>query len=110
VRRGIRLDEVPPPPKEPRKLHLLPDHDGSLPSYAVVIQGRVHENKWRKLKLQRGTMLVFDRGTRPREVPQADLGGTSFCDASQENAAGRAFWRTNSNHLGLPDAVVLADP
>jgi hypothetical protein len=45
------------------KLHLLLDHDGYLPSYAVITEGKVHEIQVaRKLKLQRGTMLVFDRG------------------------------------------------
>lgn len=45
------------------KLHLLLDHDGYLPSYAVVTEGKVHEIQVaRKLKLQAGTMLVFDRG------------------------------------------------
>jgi Transposase DDE domain/Domain of unknown function (DUF4372) len=45
------------------KLHLLLDHDGYLPSYAVITEGKVHEIQIaRQLKLQRGTMLVFDRG------------------------------------------------
>jgi hypothetical protein len=45
------------------KLHLLLDHDGYLPCYAVITEGKVHEIQVaRKLKLQRGTMLVFDRG------------------------------------------------
>ncbi len=45
------------------KLHLLLDHDGYLPCYAVVTEGRVHEIQVaRKLNFQRGTMLVFDRG------------------------------------------------
>jgi len=45
------------------KLHLLLDHDGYLPCYAVITEGQVHEIQVaRKLKLQRGTMLVFDRG------------------------------------------------
>jgi hypothetical protein len=45
------------------KLHLLLDHDGYLPCYAVITEGTVHEIQVaRKLKLQPGTMLVFDRG------------------------------------------------
>jgi hypothetical protein len=45
------------------KLHLLLDHDGYLPCYAVITEGKVHEIQIaRKLGLQRGTMLVFDRG------------------------------------------------
>ena len=45
------------------KLHLLLDHDGYLPSYAVITEGKVHEIQVaRQLKLQRGTVLVLDRG------------------------------------------------
>lgn len=45
------------------KLHLLLDHDGYLPCYAVITEGKVHEIQVaRRLKLQPGTMLVFDRG------------------------------------------------
>jgi hypothetical protein len=45
------------------KLHLLLDHDGYLPCYAVITEGKVHEIQVaRRLELQRGTMLVFDRG------------------------------------------------
>lgn len=45
------------------KLHLLLDHDGYLACYAVITEGKVHEIQVaRKLKLQPGTMLVFDRG------------------------------------------------
>jgi hypothetical protein len=45
------------------KLHLLLDHEGYLPCYAVITEGKVHEIQVaRKLKLQPGTMLVFDRG------------------------------------------------
>ncbi len=45
------------------KLHLLLDHDGYLPCYAVITEGKVHEIQVaRRLHFQRGTMLVFDRG------------------------------------------------
>lgn len=45
------------------KLHLLLDHDGYLPCYAVITEGRTHEIQVaRKLRFQSGTMLVFDRG------------------------------------------------
>ena len=45
------------------KLHLLLDRDGYLPSFAVITEGKVHEIQVaRQLKLQRGTMLVFERG------------------------------------------------
>jgi len=45
------------------KLHLLLDHDGYLPSLLVVTDGRCHDVRVaRKLRLDRGTILVIDRG------------------------------------------------
>jgi hypothetical protein len=45
------------------KLHLLLDHDGYLPSFAVITPGKTHEIKVaRQMKFEAGTILVFDRG------------------------------------------------
>jgi hypothetical protein len=45
------------------KLHLLLDHDGYLPSFAVITTGKVHDVTVAKtLKLQPGTIIVDDRG------------------------------------------------
>jgi Transposase DDE domain/Domain of unknown function (DUF4372) len=45
------------------KLHLLLDHQGLLPSYAVITAGRVLESRIaRTLRFEPGTILVFDRG------------------------------------------------
>jgi hypothetical protein len=45
------------------KLHLLLDHDGYLPSFAVITEGKQHESKVAKLqRFTPGTVLVFDRG------------------------------------------------
>jgi hypothetical protein len=45
------------------KLHLLLDHDGCLPCFGVITEGRVHEiNVARNLKLPAETILVIDRG------------------------------------------------
>jgi hypothetical protein len=45
------------------KLHLLLDHDGYLPCFAVVTTGKVHDvTVARTLKLQPGTIVVDDRG------------------------------------------------
>jgi hypothetical protein len=50
-------------PKGAVKLHLLLDHQGLLPSYAVVTEGRVHEGRIaRTLRFEPGTIVVFDRG------------------------------------------------
>jgi hypothetical protein len=45
------------------KLHLLLDHDGYLPSFAVVTEGKHSEVAVaRSLRLEAGTILVIDRG------------------------------------------------
>jgi IS4 transposase len=45
------------------KLHLLLDHDGYLPSFAVVTEGKTSEIKVaRTLRLAPGTILAIDRG------------------------------------------------
>jgi hypothetical protein len=45
------------------KLHLLLDHDGYLPSFAVVTEGKHSEVAVaRNLRLEAGTILVIDRG------------------------------------------------
>ena len=45
------------------KLHLLLDHDGYLPSFAVVTDGKTSEIKVaRTLRFDPGTILVIDRG------------------------------------------------
>jgi len=45
------------------KLHLLLDHDGYLPSFAVITEGKIHEiNVAKKLHFAPGTIVVFDKG------------------------------------------------
>jgi hypothetical protein len=45
------------------KLHLLLDHDGYLPSFAVVTTGKTSDIKVaRRLRFERGTVVVMDRG------------------------------------------------
>lgn len=45
------------------KLHLLLDHDGYLPRFAHITEGRVHEVRLaRQLRFEPGTIVVFDRG------------------------------------------------
>lgn len=71
------------------KLHLLLDHDGYLPSYAVITEGKVHEIQVaRKLKLQRGTMLVFDRGYSDYDwFERLTEEGVHFVTRLKDNAA-----------------------
>lgn len=45
------------------KLHLLLDHDGYLPAFANITEGRVHEiNIARTLSLPKGSIVAMDRG------------------------------------------------
>jgi Transposase DDE domain/Domain of unknown function (DUF4372) len=45
------------------KLHLLLDHDGYLPSFAVITDGKKSDVKVaRKMRFEPGTVLVMDRG------------------------------------------------
>jgi hypothetical protein len=45
------------------KLHLLLDHDGYLPSFAVITEGKKHEVRVaRQMQFAQGTILAFDRG------------------------------------------------
>ena len=45
------------------KLHLLLDHDGYLPSFAVITEGNVSDVKVaRQFHFDPGTMVVYDRG------------------------------------------------
>jgi hypothetical protein len=71
------------------KLHLLLDHDGYLPCYAVITEGKVHEIKVaRTLRFQRGTMLVFDRGyTDYAWFQQLGAEGVNFVTRLKDNAA-----------------------
>lgn len=71
------------------KLHLLLDHDGYLPCYGVITEGKVHEIQVaRKLKLQRGAMLVFDRGyTDYAWFQQLTEEGVHFVTRLKDNAA-----------------------
>jgi len=45
------------------KLHLLLDHDGYLPAFAHITEGKVHEiNIARTLSLPKGSIVAMDRG------------------------------------------------
>ena len=45
------------------KLHLVLDHDGCLPCYAVITEGRRADVKEaRGIQFAPGTLVVFDRG------------------------------------------------
>ena len=56
------------------KLHLLLDHDGYLPSFAVVTEGKTSEIKVaRTLRFAPGTILAIDRGYNDYEIGRAHV-------------------------------------
>jgi hypothetical protein len=51
------------------KLHLLLDHDGYLPSFAIITEGKVHEVQVaRQFKFEPDTIVVDDRGYNDYEL------------------------------------------
>ncbi len=51
------------------KLHLLLDHDGYLPSFAIITEGNVSEVKVaRQFKFDSDTIVVDDRGYNDYEL------------------------------------------
>jgi hypothetical protein len=70
------------------KLHLLLDHQGHLPCYAVITEGKQHEIRVaRQLHYEPGTLLAIDRGYIDYEW-FADLGeqGVFFVTRMKDNA------------------------
>ena len=70
------------------KLHLRLDHQGLLPSYAVVTEGRVHESRVaRSLRFEPGTIVVFDRGYNDYDwFATLDADGVFFVTRIKDNA------------------------
>jgi hypothetical protein len=94
------------------KLHLLLDHDGYLPSYAVITEGKVHEIQVaRKLKLQRGTMLVFDRRYSDYDwFQRLTEEGVHFVTRLKDNAAYLVMERRAKSSEGvLADEIIVLE-
>ena len=70
------------------KLHLLLDHQGLLPSFALITEGRVHESRVaRTLRFEPGTIVVFDRGYTDYDWFAAlDADGVYFVTRMKDNA------------------------
>jgi hypothetical protein len=71
------------------KLHLLLDHDGYLPIFAVVTEGSVHEiNIAHQLALPKGSIVAMDRGYCDYALfHQWTTQGVYFVTRQKENAA-----------------------
>ena len=70
------------------KLHLLLDHQGLLPSFALITEGRVHEScVARSLRFEPGTIMVFDRGYADYDwFASLDAEGVFFVTRMKDNA------------------------
>lgn len=70
------------------KLHLLLDHQGLLPCYALITEGRVHESRIaRTLRFEPGAIVVFDRGyTDYAWFHALDADGVYFVTRMKDNA------------------------
>lgn len=75
------------------KVHLLLDHDGYLPVFAHITEGREHELlTLRKLHFARGTIVVFDRAyTDYRLFEQWCVSGVNFVTRMKHNANWTTF-------------------
>jgi putative transposase len=70
------------------KLHVGLDHDGYLPAFVQITEGHVHEvNLARRLDLQSGSLVVFDRGyTDYAWYNQLNSKGIYFVTRQKKNA------------------------
>ena len=77
------------------KLHLLLDHDGFLPCYAVITEGKHHEVRVaRQMQYESGTLLVMDRGYN-------DYGW--FADLTQQGVYFVTRMKDNADYLVLEE-------
>ena len=77
------------------KLHLLLDHDGFLPCYAVITEGKQHEVQVaRQWSYEQGTLLVMDRGYNDY---------TWFADLSRHGVYFVTRMKDNADYLVVED-------
>src|SRR5208283_4487474 len=71
------------------KLHLVLDHQGYLPTYACITEGKVHEvSVLRSLRFPAGSIVVMDRGCVDYELlGEWDEAGIYFVTRQKGNAA-----------------------
>lgn len=80
------------------KLHLLLDHEGFLPCYAVITEGKQHEVRVaRQLSYEPGTLLVMDRGYNDY---------TWFADLSRQGVYFVTRLKDNADYIVLEDREV----
>ena len=84
------------------KLHLLLDHDGYLPSFAVITEGKKHEVRVaRQMQFAPGAILVFDRGYTDYEwFTNLTKQAVYFVTRLKENADYGVVERSGKFHSG----------
>lgn len=83
------------------KLHVKLNHDGYLPSFAVITNGKVHEQRIApRIPFDKNDVVVFDRGYNGYEwLEELDSKGVIFVTRQKNNADFRVISRNNVEHL-----------
>jgi hypothetical protein len=100
------------------KIHLLLDHDGLMPHYAVITEGKTSDIAVaRTLDLPKGAMVVFDRtrfhARQPQRTEQRsrDEDGTHrYSSFKPTRAARKLIWSTSSSMFLLTLPMPLCPP
>jgi hypothetical protein len=89
------------------KLHMLLDHDGYLPSYAVITEGNVHDvTVAKQFKLPKGSIVAVDRGYCDYQLyADWDKQGVYFVTRQKSNAA----YEVVKNFLPPQNSNIRAD-
>jgi hypothetical protein len=89
------------------KLHLLLDHEGYLPSFALVTEGKTHEIRVaRTLKLPAGSIVAMDRGYNDyRLFGQWTQAGIWFVTKVKSNT----LYEVEEKRRALPERNILSD-
>jgi transposase len=89
------------------KLHLLLDHEGYLPSFALVTEGKTHEIRVaRTLKLPAGSIVAMDRGYNDyRLFGQWTQAGIWFVTKLKSNTS----YAVVEKRRALPERNILSD-
>jgi hypothetical protein len=89
------------------KLHLLLDHDGHLPCYAMSTEGKVAEvTIAQQLKLPKGSLVVMDRGYNDyRLFARWTAEGVGFVTRLKKNA----LWASHESRPVKPGGKVRRD-
>ena len=89
------------------KLHLLLDHDGHLPCFAAITEGKVADvTIAQQLKLPKGSLVVMDRGYIDYRMFDRWTGeGVGFVTRFKKNA----LWASHEERPVKPGGKVLRD-